>query len=106
MTAGPVVQLALDLWPVTDGDDETGWEPLPYRHEPHDVADHQRGLCRVPWDTGSWKTGDLVPAWVCCRCGNAEPTQFTLEINHRCHTPYSACPPATRWPIVEAVGCG
>lgn len=92
--------LDLDLWPDAA---EAKAEAELWRHEPHDLADHQRGLCRVPWDTGgAWRQGDRIPAWVCCKCGRAEPTAFTLQINHGCGSPYSCCPSgADHWPLVD-----
>lgn len=51
----------------------------------HDLADHQRGWIVLDWDTaGGRKKGDLIPAWICCVCGGAEPNAYWLAINHSC----------------------
>jgi hypothetical protein len=56
------------------------------RHR-HDLSDHQRGFIVLDWDTaGGGKKGDLIPAWICCVCGGAEPNQYWLTINHYCAT--------------------
>jgi hypothetical protein len=97
------LHLVLDLWPDVDQDDDSPW-----RHDMWDLADHQYGLCRVPWNTaGGDKAGDLVPAWVCCKCGLAEPSKSWLANHHDCGSPYSRCPiPGTdpytgRWARVD-----
>lgn len=72
-------QLSLDLWPLIPP-------------APRPVNPHQRGHIRLPCDTaGLGKTGDIVPAWVCCQCGGVEPTEFMLEINHRCEAYNPGC---------------
>lgn len=66
-------QLALDAlpeWRTRDGQ----WP----------VEAHQRGWVALPWWCGLGDEGDIVPAWVCCRCGGVEFTQYTLELNHGC----------------------
>jgi hypothetical protein len=49
-------------------------------------AAHQRGTVRLPWRCALGKPGDLVPAWVCCRCGGVETGSSLLEISHACCT--------------------
>jgi len=49
------------------------------------IEAHQRGWVRLPWDIASGdKAGDILPAYVCCRCGGVELGQFPLENNHGC----------------------
>lgn len=64
MTA-TVVQPALDLWSFEER--------------------HQRGHIRLPWPTAAGnQPGDLIPAWVCCRCGVVELNRIFLEWSHGC----------------------
>lgn len=88
-------QLTLDLWPVAQVDEEE-----------HDTRTHQRGLCVLPHDCGLGRTGDAIPAWICCQCGAAEPTEFTLSINHACGAFRPHCPGPTailpRFRLLEA----
>lgn len=59
------------------------WTPPPPPAPPPDP--HQRGVVVLPWDTaGGRRAGDVVPAWVCCRCGGVEVSAFGLSINHGC----------------------
>lgn len=53
----------------------------------HPVAEHQRGWVRLPYTTaGLGAIGDIVPAWVCCRCGGVELNTYQLDVNHGCCT--------------------
>lgn len=56
------------------------------RHRQVDLADHQRGWVVLDWDTaGGDKKGDLIPAWICCVCGEPEPNEYWLTMNHSCY---------------------
>lgn len=60
-----VVQPALDLWSFE--------------------ARHQRGHIRLPWPDGYGRAaGDLIPAWVCCRCNRVALTWVFLDWSHHC----------------------
>lgn len=51
----------------------------------YNLEDHQHGLIVLDWDTaGGDKKGDLIPAWICCVCGEPEPNEYWLTINHGC----------------------
>lgn len=101
------LQLALDLWSVRDQDDDR-WYDTTLDDNWHDLADHQQGHLVLPYDTAACgNKGDILPAWVCCRCGSAETSRFTLENNHACNMAVPHCPrPGTwayrRFPLVEA----
>lgn len=45
---------------------------------------HQRGWTVLPWMCDLGEVGDIVPAWVCCRCGGVELGRYPLELNHGC----------------------
>lgn len=56
------------------------------RHGQLDTDDHQRGWIVLDWDTaGGRKKGDIIPAWVCCVCGEPEPNRYWLSNNHSCY---------------------
>ena len=53
---------------------------------------HRRGWLRMPHDMpGDTPAGQYRPAWVCCGCGQAEPTEYMLSINHGCCRRYHGC---------------
>lgn len=74
-TAGPGrAQLTLDVFAGTR-----------IRPGVHPLAEHQHGWVVLPYTTAALGTlGDVVPAWVCCRCGGVELNSFGLENNHGC----------------------
>lgn len=54
---------------------QRGWVTLP-----REIAAHpERGMPRP-------KIGDVLPAWVCCRCGGVDLGRWILELNHGCCT--------------------
>lgn len=84
------VQLDLfDLPPSTRWDDDEDDADLVaagiLRHGQLDTDDHQRGWIVLDWDTaGGQKKGDLIPAWICCACGDPEPNRYWLSL-HSCY---------------------
>jgi hypothetical protein len=69
-------QLALDALPEWRTRD--GWWP---------PEAHQRGWVRLPYNTGGGdKAGDILPAYVCCRCGGVELSAWDLDRGHGCCT--------------------
>ena len=52
------------------------------------VEAHQRGWVRLPYTVPAGQQGDIVPAWVCCRCGGVALNAHLLCNNHGCcYTP-------------------
>lgn len=45
---------------------------------------HRRGWITMPYASGMGRAGIVVPAWVCCRCGDAETSAYLLHISHGC----------------------
>lgn len=73
-------------------DEEAEYIALGILRHGQDLSDHQRGWIELDWDTaGGDKKGDLIPAWICCVCGGAEPNAYWLLINHYCGT-VPGCP--------------
>lgn len=84
------------------------------------IEAHQRGWVRLPYDTaGGGKVGDIVPAWVCCRCGGVALSEYLLDRGHGCCTGWCRTDypcsrldfaarhrrlgvPVRRWPLDEA----
>lgn len=87
MTDAAIEQLALVLdVPLTrfEREEARQLELGIIRHR-SDLSDHQRGQIRLDWDTAAiGQKGDLIPAWVCCVCGDPEPNPYLLQNNHSC----------------------
>lgn len=85
----PYQPTLFDLAPAgPDLDDEEAEQiALGILRHGRDLSDHQRGFIVLDWDTaGGGKVGDLIPAWICCVCGGAEPNPYWLVTNHYCAT--------------------
>jgi hypothetical protein len=55
------------------------------------VEAHQRGFVRLPYTVVGGAAGELVEAWVCCRCGGVQLNAHLLCNNHGCcYTPWYA----------------
>ena len=50
-----------------------GWVTLPYQIAAHPLPGHP-----TP------RAGDVLPAWVCCRCGGVELSWHHIDRNHGC----------------------
>jgi hypothetical protein len=46
--------------------------------------DHARGTLPLPHDCLLGNTGDIVPGYVCCRCGGVELSEHMVGLNHGC----------------------
>lgn len=97
-------QLLLDVYATTRIRPASRW-----RRGRWPIERHQRGYVTLPREIAAHpqpgmprpKIGDVLPAWVCCRCGGVELGRYALESQHGCCNPDRINPPCDRrasWP--------